>query len=139
MSEHVGNLLGRADRLFAERVAAGMNARGYAGIRRVHIALIRNVEERGTRISEIARRAGMTKSATSQLVNEFVALGYVRVAPDARDRRAKVAVYTARGRRLLRAIVEALDETERAVAAVLGAADLARLKSVLRGVLEGAR
>jgi DNA-binding MarR family transcriptional regulator len=137
--EHVGALLGLADCLVAERVTAAMNARGFEGIRRVHIALIRNLSEDGTRITEIARRAGMTKPATSQLVAEFVALGYIRIVPDATDRRVKVAQYTERGHQLLDAIVASLDDVEGAVAATIGAPDLQRLKAILGRVLAGAR
>jgi hypothetical protein len=43
--EHLGWLLGRADLRFAEGVTRAMHERGFAGIRLVHIALIRNVDE----------------------------------------------------------------------------------------------
>jgi DNA-binding MarR family transcriptional regulator len=81
----------------------------------------------------------MTKPATSQLVAEFVALGYIRIVPDATDRRVKVAQYTERGHQLLDAIVASLDDVEGAVAATIGAPDLQRLKAILGRVLAGAR
>lgn len=133
--EHLGWLLGRADRLFAECVTRAMQARGFDGIRLVHIALIRNVDEGGTRITEIARRAGMTKQATGQLVTEFAGLGYIRVVPDPTDRRAKIAEYTAKGKQLLRAIVEAIAETEDRCAATVGRDEIERLKEVLTALL----
>jgi DNA-binding MarR family transcriptional regulator len=133
--EHLGWLLGRVDLLFAEGVTRGMHARGFAGIRLVHIALIRNVDENGTRISEIARRAGMTKQATGQLVAEFVDLGYIRLVNDPSDGRVKIARYTAKGRRLLVAIVGSIEDTEAAVAASIGAGKLAALKKTLGLVL----
>jgi DNA-binding MarR family transcriptional regulator len=136
--EHLGWLLGRVDLLFAEGVTRGMHARGFAGIRLVHIALIRNVDEGGTRISEIARRAGMTKQATGQLVAEFVDLGYIRLINDPGDGRVKIARYTAKGKRLLVAIVGSIEETEAAVAAAIGAPKLATLKKTLGLVLASA-
>jgi DNA-binding MarR family transcriptional regulator len=129
--EHLGWLLGRADHLFAQGVIRAMHARGFPGIRLVHIALIRNVDEGGTRISEIARRAGMTKQATGQLASEFVELGYIRIVPDPTDGRAKIAEYTAKGKRLLRAIVASIRETESRFAAVIGEEEMARLKETL--------
>jgi DNA-binding MarR family transcriptional regulator len=132
--EHLGWLLGRADLLFAEGVTRAMHERGFAGIRLVHIALIRNVDENGTRISEIARRAGMTKQATGQLVAEFVELGYIRLIPDPDDGRAKVARYTAKGKRLLVAIVASIEQTEDAVSEKIGPTQLAALKAAL-GIL----
>ena len=129
--EHLGWLLGRADLLFAEGVTRAMHERGFAGIRLVHIALIRNVDENGTRISDIARRAGMTKQATGQLVAEFVELGYIRLVPDPEDGRAKIARYTAKGKRLLVAIVASIEQTEDAVSATIGAKQLETLKATL--------
>jgi DNA-binding MarR family transcriptional regulator len=133
--EHLGWLLGRADLLFAEGVTRAMHERGFAGIRLVHIALIRNVDETGTRISDIARRAGMTKQATGQLVAEFVELGYIRLVADPDDGRAKIARYTAKGKRLLVAIVASIEETEAAVSAAIGAGKLETLKATLGRML----
>jgi DNA-binding MarR family transcriptional regulator len=129
--EHLGWLLGRADLLFAEGVTRAMHERGFTGIRLVHIALIRNVDEHGTRITDIARRAGMTKQATGQLVAEFVELGYIRLANDADDGRVKIARYTAKGKRLLFAIVASIKQTEDAAAAAIGPKRLVLLKRVL--------
>jgi DNA-binding MarR family transcriptional regulator len=136
--EHLGWLLGRADLLFAEGVTRGMHERGFTGIRLVHIALIRNVDEHGTRITDIARRAGMTKQATGQLVAEFVELGYIRLANDPDDGRVKIARYTAKGKRLLLAIVASIKQTEDAAAGTIGPKQLALLKRVL-GVLLSAQ
>jgi DNA-binding MarR family transcriptional regulator len=133
--EHLGWLLGRADLLFAEGVTRAMHARGFAGIRLVHIALIRNVDENGTRISDIAKRAGMTKQATGQLVAEFVELGYIKLIPDPDDGRAKIARYTAKGKRLLVAIVASIEETETIVASAIGGSELDALKQTLAKLL----
>jgi DNA-binding MarR family transcriptional regulator len=136
--EHLGWLLGRADLLFAEGVTRAMHERGFAGIRLVHIALIRNVDEHGTRITDIAKRAGMTKQATGQLVAEFVELGYIRLVNDPDDGRVKIARYTAKGKRLLRAIVASIEETEDAVSAAIGKPHLAQLKAILEQLLSPA-
>jgi DNA-binding MarR family transcriptional regulator len=133
--EHLGWLLGRADLLFAEGVTRAMHERGFAGIRLVHIALIRNVDENGTRITDIARRAGMTKQATGQLVAEFVELDYIRLVADPDDGRAKIARYTAKGKRLLVAIVASIEQTEETVSAAIGAAQLTTLKTTLGRLL----
>jgi DNA-binding MarR family transcriptional regulator len=101
----------------------------------VHIALIRNVDENGTRISDIAKRAGMTKQATGQLVAEFVGLGYIKLVPDSEDGRAKIARYTAKGKKLLVAIVSAIEETETAVANAIGSAQTDALKATLARLL----
>lgn len=133
--EHLGWLLGRSDLLFAEGVTRAMHERGFAGIRLVHIALIRNVDENGTRISDIAKRAGMTKQATGQLVAEFVELGYIKLVADPEDGRAKIARYSAKGKRLLVAIVASIEETETVVANAIGTKELEQLKHILAKLL----
>lgn len=133
--EHLGWLLGRVDLRFAEGVTRAMHERGFAGIRLVHIALIRNVDEHGTRITDIARRAGMTKQATGQLVAEFVELGFIRVVNDPADGRVKIARYTAKGKRLLVAIVAAIEQTENEVLRVVGKTKLEGLKATLAQIL----
>lgn len=133
--EHLGWLLAQTDRLFAEGVTRAMNARGYRGIRLVHIALIRNVDADGTRITEIARRAGMTKQATGQLVREFVELGYVRVVEDRSDARARVARYTPKGRRLRLAVADAIAATERDLTGLVEPREAAFLKDALARML----
>lgn len=133
--EHLGWLLGRADLLFAEGVTRTMHERGFAGIRLVHIALIRNVDENGTRITDIARRAGMTKQATGQLVAEFVEFGYIRLVNDPTDGRVKIARYTAKGKKLLVSIVASIKHTEDAVSAAIGVKQLENLKRVLGRLL----
>ena len=133
--EHLGWLLGRSDLLFAEGVTRAMHERGFAGIRLVHIALIRNVDENGTRISDIAKRAGMTKQATGQLVAEFVELGYIKLVPDPDDGRAKIARYTAKGKRLLVGIVASIEDTETVVANAIGVSQLDALKQILAKLL----
>src|SRR5476651_238291 len=126
--EHLGWLLGRADLFFAKGVTRAVHEHGFAGIRLVHIALIRNVDEHGTRITDIARRAGMTKQATGQLVAEFVELGYIRLVNDPDDGRVKIARYTAKGKKLLVSIVASIEQTEGTVSAAIGAKALASLK-----------
>ena len=129
--EHLGWLLERANRMFARSVSRAVHARGFADVRLVHVKLIRSVEEGGTRITDIPRRTGMSKQATGQLVSEFARLGYIRIVPGASDGRIKIAEYTAKGKRLLRAIIEAIAEAEQRVAASTGPSELKALKSML--------
>jgi DNA-binding MarR family transcriptional regulator len=77
----------------------------------------------------------MTKQATGQLVREFVELGYIRVVADPADGRVKIARYTAKGKRLLRAVVDAIATTEREFTVLLSADDAAFLKETLTRLL----
>jgi DNA-binding MarR family transcriptional regulator len=52
----------------------------------------------GTRITELARRAEITKQAVGQLVSDMERAGYVERFADPDDQRAKIVKLTQRGR-----------------------------------------
>ncbi len=95
-----GELLGFGVRVFNDRAARKIQACGHTSVRVSHFALVRNMDPDGTRITVLARRAGMTKQAMGQLVRELTLLGYVELWQDRTDRRAKLVTYTEKGRRL---------------------------------------
>jgi DNA-binding MarR family transcriptional regulator len=57
------------------------------------------VDRTGTRLTELARRAGVTKQAMMQMVDDLQAMSCVRRTPDPEDARAKVVRLTAKGLR----------------------------------------
>jgi DNA-binding MarR family transcriptional regulator len=87
--------------------------RGIEELRPSYAWMLSLVDRGGSRLSELARRAGVTRQATMQAVDDLSTLGYVRRTPDEVDGRAKIVRLTARGRRQ-RA------EARRALAAVEG-------------------
>jgi DNA-binding MarR family transcriptional regulator len=101
-----------AHRALAADLVLELEERGWPGLRASQAALVLNVDRRsGTRLTELARRAGVTKQATMVVVDELEVRGLVRRTPDPEDGRAKVVRLTARGRTLAA-------ECRRAVAAV---------------------
>jgi DNA-binding MarR family transcriptional regulator len=96
----IGSLLLDAQRALARDLAEAMGERGYDDVRPGHGALFLFVDRRGgTRLGELARRAGVTKQSMMQVVDDLEALGYVRREPDPADGRAKLVRLTAHGRR----------------------------------------
>jgi DNA-binding MarR family transcriptional regulator len=57
------------------------------------------VERTGTRLTDLAATAGVTKQAMMQVLDDLQALGCVRRTPDPADARAKVVKLTAKGLR----------------------------------------
>ena len=85
--------------MFNDKAGRKIQAYGHMSVRVSHFALVRNMDPDGTRITVLARRAGMTKQAMGQLVRELTLLGYVELWQDRTDRRAKLVTYTEKGRR----------------------------------------
>ena len=53
--------------------------------------------ERGSRLTNLAERSGLTKQAVGEVVDELEQIGYVTRVPDPIDRRAKLITLTERG------------------------------------------
>lgn len=108
----LARLLLAAHRTLSADLADELDERGWPDIRASQAALVLNVDRRsGTRLTELARRAGVTKQAMMIVVDELEVRGLVRRTPDPDDGRAKVVRLTARGRTFAA-------ECRRAVAAV---------------------
>jgi len=97
----VGQLLGRLLREFRLELFAPAAEHGYVDLREPHLQIFGNLGIDGIRLTDLAARAQLSLTATSELVNELQALGYLERRPDSRDRRAKLIFPTARGRRAL--------------------------------------
>ncbi len=110
---HLGRLLLEAHRVLAEELVEGLAERGYPDVRAGHAAVFMNLDRRtGTRLTELARRARMSKQGMMLLVDDLESRGYVRRVPDPEDGRAKVVRLTARGRRYVAEARRALQAVE---------------------------
>jgi DNA-binding MarR family transcriptional regulator len=91
-----GTLLLHAFQGFERRLFGGYREHGEDGLRPKHGAVIANIDPAGTRPSILADRAGMTRPAMGELIDELEVAGYVERIPDPEDRRAKLIKPTAR-------------------------------------------
>ena len=126
----------RAARLLNERGVTRMRERGRRQVRTSHTALLPHIDLEGTRITEIARRMGVTKQAVNQAVGEIEAMGLVRRVQDPGDGRAKLVRFTARGRRELLLGLGVLGELEAEMAVQVGRARLTRLREDLEVLVD---
>jgi len=79
-----------------------LRRRGIEGLRMSHFAVLRNVDLGGSKLTEIARRAGQSKQAIGPLVHELVSLGVLTLEADPQDGRAWKVRFTPAGERGLR-------------------------------------
>jgi len=98
----LSRLLLEASRVLGAEMVADLDERGFPDARAGHAALFMHIDRRsGTRLTDLARRARMTKQGMMLLVDDLEQRGYVRRVPDPEDTRAKVVRLTARGRRFV--------------------------------------
>ena len=131
---HLGVLLERGRRRLMDAMLDRFHAAGYADLREGHAPLFAFLPAAGTRLTDLAKRARITKQSMGELVSELESLGYVARGPDPSDGRAKVVRFTAKGRRAARIGVEAIADEERAWAKRLGDDRLRALRDVLEQV-----
>src|SRR5258705_5108704 len=124
----LGRLLLHAHRRAQAASLAKLQQRGHAEVRLGHLPVITNLDPAGTRITELATRAGMTRQMMGRLVRELEALDYVRSRPDPTDQRAVVVSLTERGEQFLAEAPTAMAEVDSDFADVLGPAELAHLR-----------
>lgn len=98
---------------------ANLAARGQVGAAHIHIT--RHLPREGARLTELARRAGMSKQAMGTLLNQCEAWGMVRRDPDPLDARARQVRFTATGLAWLHAYEEAAAQAEAEMRAAVGA------------------
>jgi DNA-binding MarR family transcriptional regulator len=138
LDENVGRLLLRAQRAFEAELNARLRERGYGDVRLAHSALFAHVDPEGTRSSELALRAGMTKQSMGELVADLEEKGYVERLEDPVDRRARVVRLTDKGRRHVRDALAIIGEIEEGYARRLGAGRLRTLRAGLEELASGA-
>ena len=93
----LSRLLLEAFRAVDAEVGSALADRGSPELSPGHAAAMLLVDPRGTHLTELAARAGITKQAMMQVLDDLESAGYLRRHPDPRDARAKVVRLTARG------------------------------------------
>lgn len=84
--------------------------RGQVGAAHIHIT--RHLALEGSRLTDLAQRAGMSKQAMGTLVNQCEAWGMVRRETEPGDARARRVCFTPMGRAWLEAYQEAASQAE---------------------------
>jgi DNA-binding MarR family transcriptional regulator len=120
---HLGRLLGHSMRRFDARVLSLMahndqvplalsNLAARDQISAAHIHITRHLSLQGSRLTDLALAAGMSKQAMGHLVNQCEAWGLVKREHDSRDARARLVVFTEDGLAWLAAFQIAVAQAE---------------------------
>jgi DNA-binding MarR family transcriptional regulator len=106
----------------------------YNDIRISHGCVFGNIEPEGSRLTELAERARMTKQSVGEVTSDLEQRGYVERVPDPSDGRAKIIRLTERGRAAQALGVGLIDELEEEWAERFGADRVAALREALEAI-----
>ena len=134
---NIGVLLQQLSRDFERRARGTLRERGHTRLQPSHQVVFASLGRSGTRLTELSQRAGMTKQAMGQIVDDLERLGYVEREPDPADGRAKIVRFTAAGLDFVCDAADALDEIWREYSAVLGERELYELQATLLKLRRG--
>ena len=130
---NVGRALFNATRKFEQDVLEVLEREGFHEIGIVHLNLYRNLDFDGTRLTELAARANVTKQSMQELVDRAEGQGFIERRPDPQDRRAKIVAFSGRGLRLLEALHKGILHAEAQMVAAIGVDAVERIAGWLVG------
>lgn len=130
----VAQLLFKIARLWNQQALERLRQR-FPGIRPVHTTLLPHLDWEGTRITELARRMGVTKQAASQLVQDMVGQGLLEIGPDAEDGRARRVFFSLAGQQALQTGLSVLMEMQTELTERFGSEQMQDLLALLQQLL----
>ncbi len=99
-------------------------------------AAFAHIPPEGIRLTELARRAGVTKQAMAEVVASLESRGYLERSLDPSDGRAKLIRFSERGWASVAVALDALQEIEGELVEDLGRPRVAGLRSTLSTILD---
>jgi DNA-binding MarR family transcriptional regulator len=121
---------------FSEELYRRFAAAGYGDIRPGHGCVFGNIDPDGSRLTDMAQRARMTKQTVGEVASDLERRGYLERIPDPTDGRVKIIRLTDRGYEAQRVGRRLIDEIERDWAERYGEADIAGLRETLEAITD---
>ncbi len=93
-------LLNEPNRQLIKELHEGLAAEGYGDVRQAHSQVFQYLSPEGSRITELADKAQMTKQSMSVLVYDMENAGYLQRLEDPADKRAYLFKMTPKGQEM---------------------------------------
>jgi DNA-binding MarR family transcriptional regulator len=120
---------------FSSQLSERIEAAGFGDIRPGHRCVFGNIDpDAGSRLTELAERAHMTKQSVGEVTSDLEQRGYLERVPDPADGRAKIIRLTERGREAYAVGRQLIDEVEREWVERYGEERVAALRDALEAI-----
>ena len=133
-SPQIAPLIMRLHAALAEVLQERLPEAGFSDIRPTHCQVLRGVEPGGSRLTDLAATARMTKQSMGALVDHLEEAGYVERVHDPLDGRVKAIRLTPRGRQAAETIAAIGTQIETAWADKIGHRSLEQLREALAAI-----
>jgi DNA-binding MarR family transcriptional regulator len=131
-SPSIADLLHDPYRILVDELHEGLAEAGYPDIRPAHGNVFGYIRKEGSRLTELAEQAQLTKQTMGYLVDYLEERGYVERKPDPDDKRAKIVCLTDEGREAVRTAWKIMGRIEARWAELLGEKRMQQLRELLQ-------
>ena len=128
---NLGILLRNPGQAIIDRVSADLAKAGFDDIRPAHTAVFQHIEADGSRLTDLAERAQITKQSMGYLVDYLEERGYLERRDNPSDRRATIICLTDRGWEEIRAALTIIESLEKEWTRALGKQRMQQLRELL--------
>jgi DNA-binding MarR family transcriptional regulator len=133
---NTGLLLYIPYRWLENRVIEALARAGFTDITTAQMKIVQRIGPDGSRLTELAEQAQVTKQTAGFLVDQLEKAGWVERVPDPSDKRARLVRIAARGKEALPVAAAAVAEVEAEWTAHLGKQRMAQLRRILGDLRE---
>ena len=133
---NVGLLLYLPYRAMEARIFEELAAAGFDDVTPAQARVFQRIAPDGSRLTELAAQAGITKQSAGFLVDQLERAGYVERVPDPADGRARLVRVAERGARSVEVSRAVVARVEAEWTAHVGASRMAELRGILTDLRE---
>jgi DNA-binding MarR family transcriptional regulator len=133
---NLDQLLSAVHQALENRVAWAMADAGYDDLTVAQARLLPLVDPEGSRLTQLAAAAQVTKQTAGGLVDQLERAGYVTRGPDPADGRARLICRTDRAAGAIPGIVQVINDLEESWAARIGVERMTQLREALASLGE---
>lgn len=131
---NIGILLREPYLALSTELLRRLNALGHRELRAAHLVVFQHIDPAGSRLTDLAAKAQMTKPSMAYLVERLETSGYVTRVADPTDGRSRLVRLTDRGWEEISDALNVLADLEAELAAALGRDRLRTLRELLGDV-----
>jgi len=113
-----------------------LEKQGIADVTLADFNVLRHLDPQGLQLTTLAEHAGLSKQGVGKMVKELEEKGYLKIKPDQRDGRAKVVMYTRKGKKFVHKTIILVGDIEKRYETLLGNYNYHNLRKSLLMLLE---